>query len=114
MLVSKKAPRASLPRTPVPSGFVKDLPIGSSTTTSSAISASQPSLSWACTQRHELCDAASAGASSTVSWDIPLLLLDGAGGAGAVLSCLADQPEPGAVTRGMHSGVGQGGDEFLV
>src|SRR6201999_3767945 len=41
-------------------------------------------------------------------------LLDGAGGVGAVLAGLADQPEPGAVACGVHSGVGQGGDELLV
>ncbi len=45
-------------------------PIGSSMTTSSAISASQPSLSLACTQRHEACEAASAGDCSIVSCDM--------------------------------------------
>jgi hypothetical protein len=44
-----------------PSGLVTASPIGSSTTTSSAINANQPSRSRACTQRHDACDAASAG-----------------------------------------------------
>src|ERR1700679_4284323 len=61
MLLSKNAPTASLPRTPVPSGLVTDLPIGSSMTTSSVISASQPSRSLPCAQRHDDCDAVSAG-----------------------------------------------------
>src|SRR3954465_6721322 len=114
MLASKKAPTASLPRTPVPPGFVNASPIGSSMTISSAISASQPSLSPACTQRHDDSDATMTGVFSTVSCDISLLLLDGTGGAGAVLGGLADQSEPGAVTRGMDSRVGQGCDELFV
>ncbi|CKO29606.1 Uncharacterised protein [Mycobacterium tuberculosis] len=61
MCVSKKAPTASLPLMPLPSGLVTDLPIGSSMTTSSAISASQPSRSWAWTHRHDDCDAIRAG-----------------------------------------------------
>ena len=38
-------------------------------TTSSAINASQPSLSPACTHRHEACDAGRTGVCSTVSCD---------------------------------------------
>src|ERR1700742_2835689 len=61
MLLSKNSPTAALPRTPVPSGLVTDLPIGSSMTTSSVIRASQPSRSLPCAQRHDDCDAVSAG-----------------------------------------------------
>src|SRR4051812_20508812 len=59
----------SLPTTPVPSGFVYAGPIGSSMTTSSVISASQPALSPAITARHEACDAVIAGVCSIVHWD---------------------------------------------
>src|ERR1700712_3283424 len=44
--------------------------MGSSTTTSSAIRASQPSRSPAWTHRHDASEAATAGVNSTVSWDI--------------------------------------------
>src|SRR3954454_6492105 len=59
----------SFPTTPVPSGFVYAGPIGSSMTTSSVISASQPALSPAITARHEACDAVMAGVCSIVPWD---------------------------------------------
>src|SRR5579875_1164291 len=72
MLVSKNAATCSLPRTPVPSGLVTDLPIGSSMTTSSAIRASQPSRSWFCTHRHDDCEAANAGDCSIVPCDMAL------------------------------------------
>src|ERR1700742_4972310 len=61
MLLSKNSPSAPLPRPPVPSRLVTDLPIGSSMTTSSVISASQPSRSLPCAQRHDDCDAVNAG-----------------------------------------------------
>src|ERR1700756_1418794 len=62
MFWSKNAPTACLPRRPAPSGFViEDSPIGSSMTTLSAITASRPSRSPACTHLHDACDAVSAG-----------------------------------------------------
>jgi hypothetical protein len=70
MLVSKNSRTAALPRTPVPSGFVTDGPIGSSMTMSSVISANQPSPSPACTQRHDASDAATTGVFSAVSCDM--------------------------------------------
>src|ERR1700761_6738227 len=91
MLLSKNSPTASLPRTPVPSGLVTDLPIGSSMTTSSAISASQPARSWAWTHRHDDCDAASAGEAFDSSVRVMIGLPVGVGEADDAANVLAVQ-----------------------
>src|SRR6195952_1794337 len=72
MVWSKNAPTASLPRTPLPSGLVANLPMGSSIVTSSAIRASHPSRSPACTHSHDACEAASAGDFWAISADTVL------------------------------------------
>src|SRR5208283_1627520 len=99
-----------LPRTPLPSGLVTDLPMGSSTTTSSAINAGHPSRSWACTQRHDACEAANAGVCTVWVIAVPPSL-DGTRGAGALFGGFTDKAKAAAVAGGVHGGIGQSGDQ---